>query len=310
MGCSRSLKKRRKKKKIFVSFTLISVIFGSIVFNIFNEDKKTINKSTFSSVELKSSVEISEDKPVLMTDTTLLQKDTNHNIDANKYAYKTKEIRRYIENVVPYEGSPLVFLTFDDGINQTVTPRILDVLKRYNVPATFFVVGKYIDNSNKEILEREIKEGHSIALHSWSHDYSLLYPNGCVDCNNVVKEIKKQEQVLQKYLGKEFKSNVWRYPGGHMSWYNMEECDELLSKLVIEWIDWNAMVGDAEPLFQRPTTIEKMLIFHEKTLTSYPDNNVRVVLLHDAPDKQLTLEALPKLIEYYKEKNYSFGVLT
>ena len=56
------------------------------------------------------------------------------------------------------------------------------------------------------------------------------------------------ENSLKKILGETFQTTLWRYPGGHMSWGGTEKSDELFKQLGIHWIDWNAMVGDAEPL--------------------------------------------------------------
>ncbi|CAM2982544.1 hypothetical protein ENFA111860_03655 [Enterococcus faecalis] len=69
-----------------------------------------------------------------------------------------------------------------------------------------------------------------------------------------------------------------------MSWGGTEKSDELFKQLGIHWIDWNAMVGDAEPLDRQPTTVAEMLAFHQHSLEVYPDYNIRVVLMHDSVD--------------------------
>ena len=87
----------------------------------------------------------------------------------------------------------VVFLTFDDGLNHIITPKILDVLKEKKVPATFFVVGRLVNDKTKDVLERELKEGHSIALHSYTHEYSTLYPNRIAKSEAIINEAKKTE---------------------------------------------------------------------------------------------------------------------
>lgn len=66
----------------------------------------------------------------------------------------------------------LAFLTFDGGPNNVITPQVLDILKKNNIKATFFVVGKNINDSTAKPLKRAYNEGHQIAIHSYTHDYN------------------------------------------------------------------------------------------------------------------------------------------
>lgn len=81
----------------------------------------------------------------------------------------------------------IVYLTFDDGPNSAVTPKILDILEKYNAKATFFVIGKNVEN-NPEIVKRAYEEGHYIANHGYSHNNSNLYKSE----ESFINEIKKQ----------------------------------------------------------------------------------------------------------------------
>lgn len=75
---------------------------------------------------------------------TKLEKESTHmTISSKKYAYSADKIRKYITGEEPYKGEKLVFLTFDDGVNNQITPQVLDALKKYNVHATFFSCRKY-----------------------------------------------------------------------------------------------------------------------------------------------------------------------
>lgn len=242
--------------------------------------------------------------------TDTLKAGTNHSQQAAAYSYHTKDIRKAIYAPEEYTGDKICFLTFDDGVNYEVTPKILDILKQHDVPATFFVVGKTLSEETKPLLDREIKEGHAIGIHSYSHDYQLLYPNGTANVEQIEHEVTKTQSLLQSLLGEEFKSMVWRYPGGHMSWKGTADVDAVLRKSQLEWMDWNTTVGDAEPASARPKTVEDMLAYHKHTLGLEPHSSVRVVLMHDAVDKQLTIDSLPYIIEYYKSQGYKFGVLT
>ena len=206
-----------------------------------------------------------------------------------------------------YKGEKLVFLTFDDGVNNQITPQILDALK--SITSTqLFSCRKYLTSENQKIVKREVAEGHSIGFHSSTHDYATLYPNGIVNTEEIQAEIATMENSL-KNIGRNISNNSLAIPRRSYVMGGTEKSDELFKQLGIHWIDWNAMVGDAEPLDRQPTTVAEMLAFHQHSLEVYPDYNIRVVLMHDSVDKELTKQALPQLIEFYQANGYQFGVL-
>lgn len=233
-----------------------------------------------------------------------------HLISVNDYAYSTKDIRQYIRGEKEYQGKDkLVFLTFDDGPNRTVTPQILNILRDYGARGTFFLVGRNMSDKNIPVMKSIINNGNSIALHSYSHDYDSLYPNRSASTLDILSEAKLVQERLQQVFGPEFESHVWRYPGGHMSWDNINDSDDGLSKMGIEWIDWNSLSGDAEVKRVRPTTPEGMVEYVETSLNKNVHTNVAVVLMHDAVNKQMTVDALPGIIKYFKDNGYNFGIL-
>lgn len=91
-----------------------------------------------------------------------------------------------------------------------------------------------------------------------------------------------------------------------MSWNNLEEADAALKEKGVEWVDWNNMTGDAEPQSRRPTTAEGMFNM-VKQLTEGSTTNMQVILMHDNVSKELTIQALPQIIAYYKDLGYKFG---
>lgn len=239
-----------------------------------------------------------------------LLRGTNHNEQAENYAYSAQEVQEIMDGKrAPFTGERICFLTFDDGVNTTITPKILDVLKEEKVPATFFVIGQSLGGENIPILKRELNEGHGIGLHSYYHNYDVLYPGSIANANQIVNEANKSQEVLQSIFGKGFYTGVWRYPGGHMSWKNIQAADGLLAQKNIHYVDWNAMSGDAQPTGDRPTTPEAMVDYQAHSITEYPDVHLRVVLMHDAMDKNVTVEALPGIIKFYKDHGFTFGIL-
>ena len=231
---------------------------------------------------------------------------SNHIGAAAEYAYSAKTVQRWISGKKKPPKKKLVFLTFDDGPNHKTTPIILDALKEADARATFFVVGSVIDDA-PELLQREIDGGNSIALHSWSHDYSKLYPGRVANPKRIEKEYLDTLAKVQEVLGKDFGTEGWRYPGGHMSWRNMAAADEKLAAHGVSWLDWNADTADSAPTSRRPTTVEAMV--RNATMPIRAEQRVAVVLGHDTPDKTLTAKSVPAIIKAYKKAGYTFGII-
>lgn len=272
-----------------------------------DQEEKTVASETTTS---KTNVN-DEDVEAATKDSKKLRvaKGKNHNEAAKDYAYDPKWVQDVVDGRAVNDGQRLCFLTFDDGVNHEVTPQILDVLKKEQVHATFFVVGNTIGDKTKDILERQISEGNSIGIHSFDHDYDKLYPGRTADSSRIAKEAEDTQAALKKQLGQDFQTTSWRYPGGHMSWHNMVQADDALAAQGLHWVDWNAMSGDAEPASTRPKTADEMVAYQEKSITEYPDVKLRVVLMHDAADKQVTVAALPRIIQFYRDKGFKFGIL-
>lgn len=295
-------------KKI-ITISLISLLGISLSYGIYTYAKTLISESEREYVFFGNKKIIRPTNPVESVDKTTLKKNSNHNIEADKYAYKAAEIRDYI-NGKAHTDKKLVFLTFDDGVDTTITPQILDILKEHQVPATFFVLGQWLSNENKHILERQIKEGHSIGLHSFTHNTNLLYPGTVGNTSLIVKETDDSVQVLKNLLGPDFHTNVWRYPGGHLSWRGLENADAILKeKYGLEWIDWNLMNGDAEGPLKKPKTVDSMMTYFYDSGKYFPQSNVKVVLMHDTTGREITVQGLPKIIEHFKNQGYQFAVL-
>lgn len=242
---------------------------------------------------------------------TKLMPRRNHSYAAAVYAYDVTEIQAYLLGQASYTGDNLVFITIDDGASDNITPALLDLLKQEGVPATFFPIGNDVTPDKASIYSRQIQEGHAIGLHSYSHDLDLLYPYRVPDTQQILLEAEQAEKAFKRILGMAFQSRVWRYPGGALSWWGLEETHAGLAEQGLTWIDWNASLGDAEPYYRRPETVDEMIAFHTYSLNHFPNSpdNLKVLLLHDSKDKQLTLEALPYIIQYYKDNGYRFGVL-
>ncbi len=212
----------------------------------------------------------------------------------------SKEQLNAISNI--YESKEKrAFLTFDDGPSSTVTPKILDTLKQEDVKATFFVLGTMV-KSNKEILKRENEEGHYIANHGYSHVYRSIYANE----NNPLEEYNKTNKLIQEALNDEnYHSNVFRFPGGSVGGYYDKiktKAKKKFEKNGIAYLDWNCLTNDSDG------ADTKNKIMKNLKETSKNKNSI-VILMHDAPNKDLTAQTLPDVIDYLKGKGYSFKSL-
>ena len=179
-----------------------------------------------------------------------------------------------------------IYLTFDDGPSRN-TDKILDILKEHDVKATFFVVGK-TDEESVRAYQRIVAEGHTLAMHSYSHKYSEIYAS---------KESFEQDlRQLQEYLYQI--TGVWprfyRFPGGSsntVSKVDMQELIEYLNESGITYFDWNIASGDAISGQLGKDTIVNNCIGGIKAKQEC------MILMHDASDKNSTVEALSLLIE-------------
>ncbi len=203
------------------------------------------------------------------------------------------------------DNKKMAYLTFDDGPSEKSTEKILDILLKNNIKATFFTLGTSINNNKRSdvILKRMLAEGHSIGNHGYSHDYKILYPNRRVDVQAFMNDIDKNDRILKGMLGNDFSTKLVRMPGGHSSWNGTEELDKVLEEKGLYQMDWNALNGDAEGIeYSR----EELLNNLKDTVG---DKDVIIVLMHDTDAKKGTVEYLQDAIDYLKEDGFEFRTL-
>lgn len=191
-----------------------------------------------------------------------------------------------------------VFLTFDDGPSQTVTPKVLDTLKSEKIKATFFLLGSRVE-LEPDIVKREYEEGHYLASHGYSHVYSQIYASP----QSVLDEYNKCISAIRNAIGQpEYNPHLFRYPGGYWGGKYAsvkKEALQLLEQNDILHIDWNALTSDAAGA----KTTEEFISELDKTV---PKHNSVVVLMHDAGNKTATANALPTIIKYFRDQGFEF----
>lgn len=190
------------------------------------------------------------------------------------------------EETVVSSAAHKVYLTFDDGPG-IYTRDILDILDRYDVKATFFVLGKENETA-KESLRSIAAAGHSLGMHSYSHKYGEIYDS----VENFSEDLEKIQNYIYDTTG--IWSNIYRFPGGSsnkVSDIPMEEFAEFLESRDITFYDWNVSSGDGGRILLEA---EELL---DNCMNGLDKRETSIILMHDSADKPTTVEALPMIIE-------------
>lgn len=211
-----------------------------------------------------------------------------------------KEIKT--QNKIPSVVSDkTIYLTFDDGPSH-LTNTILDILKEEDVPATFFVIGTHIDEY-KDVVRRAYNDGHTIAIHTFTHNYKQIYETE----ENYLDDLNKINNKIYELTGHH--SHIFRFPGGSSNLvskkYNkgiITRLSETLTKNNYYYFDWNIDSGDASGKLSSEKIYENS--------TKFLHSGTNIILMHDAEAKKTTVEALPNIIKYAKENGYTFSRIT
>lgn len=184
----------------------------------------------------------------------------------------------------------VVYLTFDDGPSNR-TSQILDILKEHDVQGTFFFVGTQIEGK-ESVVKKADREGHYVGMHTISHSVDQLYNDETPD--NLSNELTQMQDMIEKITGK--RPVLFRPPYGSMPHMNKEAIIESLVANGFKAWDWTVDTYDwsASSAAEIIKTVERT--FGEKN---------EIVLMHE---KALTVEALPAIIQHYKDNGYEFRV--
>lgn len=300
--------RRKKTEKKVQALIIIAVMIVSLVgfgfkrvFLSKDEENKVVQAKTMVNNTI-------EEKEAKSPDDIL--KGGNVTVEGDKYTIDRKDVEQIINGKYPKDGKKMVFLTFDDGPTIENTGDILDILKSKDVKATFFVLGVNLEKSSKakELLKREITEGHAIGNHTVTHNTKKLYLDNKVNVIEFMGEIHKNNEIMRSILGNDFDSKVVRMPGGYMSRKihkdpNLKELDNAFQQEGFNSIDWNAENGDAKG---KEYSKEEMINWVKST--SKKREKV-ILLMHDAYGKTKTKEVLPEVIDYFKTEGYEFKTI-
>lgn len=182
----------------------------------------------------------------------------------------------------------IAYLTFDDGPYDSTTEAILDVLKEKGVHATFFLRHR---PDHVAQIRREIREGHTLANHSYSHKIKAVYQSA----DSCIREIRDQQEWLTETVG--VTPQIYRFPGGSPTAGSKKQAiAAALAADGLGYVDWNCATGDGLP---GALTTEKA---YQNAIGSVGEQKIVVMLMHDY--STATLEALPEIIDTLKAEGY------
>lgn len=244
-----------------------------------NTTPTTINNNTSTTNTTETQSKTTETKP------------NENKIQTNKISEnKTTESKTTTTN-----EKSIAYLTFDDGPS-SITHSVLDILKKYNVKATFFVINS--GNYNKATLQREVNEGHTIGLHAYDHNYAIAYK----DDNSYLDGIDKLRAKVKADTG--FDSHYIRFPGGSSNTISKRYSKGIMSRITktakqrgYKYYDWNVDDDDAG----RARTADDC---YNNVIKELRPNRSNIVLMHDFGTNKKILEALPRIIEYCQKNGY------
>lgn len=230
---------------------------------------------------------------------------------------KKTELEKEIEEIKVlkrYLFEDIVYLTFDDGPSPTNCEKILDILKEYDVKATFFVVGTWLDpesptysEKSVELLKRISEEGHAIGIHAYNHDYKEIYKS--VDA--YFEDFDKVEKLIIDITGK--KPDVVRFPSGSASAKTFckkysgssETFPTIVEKLKERGYmiaDWNLDTND----WRASTTSADIKDMAKRYAIDIHENHPKAAIIYLSHEKKLSIDVLPDVIKIFKSYGYDF----
>ena len=190
-----------------------------------------------------------------------------------------------------------VYLTLDDGPSN-LTAQVLEILDQYNVKATFFVTNAMPEY--RHMIKEAYDRGHTIGLHTYSHDYASIYSS----TQAYMQDLEKIGQVVKEQIG--YVPSFIRFPGGASNTISANYCTGIMSAVSgqvlaqgYQYYDWNCSSGDGSVRNADELTAQA---------TSCAENNI-ILLSHDSAAKATTVEALPRIIAHYQSQGYVFKAI-
>lgn len=289
------------KHLIITVLAIIITLPYIFVFNLLMENKELKNQTEIScdNIGYKNDFNLRE---YFLKTVEASERTYNHGVlpGQDTFAYQLEYDDLYVERtkkVKAHKDKKVVYLTFDDGPSQR-TLEILNTLDNYNIKATFFVVYKNDLNSLK-IYNEIVNRGHTIGVHSYSHEYKKIYNS----VDDYLHDFYNMYTKIHEITG--VKPELFRFPGGSINAYNLGTYQEIIAEMGrrgFTYHDWNVISGDTLKGATKYSIINTVI----NRAINY---NKVIVLMHDSVDKINTSESLSEIIETLQTKGYSFDKL-
>ena len=227
--------------------------------------------------------------------------EESHNVEISPMEYQLMYPDFYASEPLTAneEASKMIYLTFDDGPSER-TPEVLKVLREKDVKATFFVIGTK-DPQALQWMKDIVAEGHTIAMHSYTHKYQNIYSS----VENYLDDMYRLYSLIYETTG--VKPTIFRFPGGSINGYNKHIYQELEAEMLRRGFvpyDWNLSSGDASGVKASAAQIVNNVVVPAGKLDR------GIVLMHDSEPKTTTVEALTTMIDQLRAQGFSFDRLT
>lgn len=241
-----------------------------------------------------------------ITKNVIVQNDIKEEIGDYKITYIVEDssgnktmVTRNVKILDKKKNIGTIYLTFDDGPSNN-TSKILDILKQEDIKATFFLVN--FNSSYNSVVKRIYDEGHSIGIHSYTHNYKLIYSS----VSAYFDDLNKMNDKIKTITGSDTK--LLRFPGGSsntISSFNKGIMTTLVKEVTnagYHYFDWNVDSSDAWSA-RNSNDVYNNVINNLKRGTN-------IVLMHDLSSNEKTVNVLEKIIKDSKEKGYTFANIT
>ena len=212
---------------------------------------------------------------------------------------RTVTVEAVKQTATTSSGNKVVYLTFDDGPGAH-TQQLLDILDKYNVKVTFFVTS--VNSGYENMIAKEAAAGHTVAIHSASHDYKKIYSS--VDA--YFADLNEMSDIIYAQTGQ--RAKLIRFPGGSSNTVSLKYCSGIMTTLTkavtdqgYKYFDWNVSSGDAGGT----TSTEEV---YQNVVNGMKSHNVSVVLQHDI--KGFSVNAVERIIQWGLANGYTFLPLT
>lgn len=282
------VREKRNKRIIKIFFGFCILLFFGI--SSLDFDFYSLFASEVSEKVTESKLSVDEEK----------ESDYKSNVEEEKEKKESRKKKKVFKKKVKSRKKrkvhrKKVYLTFDDGPSEN-TVEILKILDKYEVKATFFVIGRE-DKASLKIYKDIVNKGHTIALHSYTHNYKQIYAS----LEAFQKDYKRISDLVFKATG--VRSNYYRFPGGTsntVSPISMQIFVDYFNKKGIRYFDWNIQCGDA---VRYPPAPQKLFENVVHPISNRKDDSF-IVLIHDSKPMKNSVKALPSIIKWLKKNRY------